>query len=128
MGYSLKIGEYKSYVSDIGLIDDTDLVKLDNAPVEYGNSNLMQTSATAWHLFSVASGLESLFNEKVGLLINNTNIGDFVDLTSDHQRIINLAYLNKGNLVEDHQCALTWLKFWVDWAIEHCQRPVFVNQ
>jgi hypothetical protein len=128
MGYILKIGEYKSYNSDVGVVHDAELVRLATAPYEYGYSNVMQPSGTSWFFFTVAAGLESLFNEKDGLLLNNYNDGEFVDLTKEHQRIIDQAYSKKVNLKEDHQCALTWLKFWVDWAIENCKKPVFVNQ
>jgi hypothetical protein len=127
MGYILKIGEYKSYISDAGLVNDTEPVKLNNAPPEYDHINSIHPSANAWHLFTVAAGLEVLFNEENGLLINIHNTGDFVDLTIDHQRIINQAYLKKDILDEDHQCALSWLKFWVDWALANCQKPVFIN-
>jgi hypothetical protein len=122
MGYILKIGEYKSYISDAGLVNDSEPVKLNNAPAEYDHINSMHSSD-----FTVAAGLELLFNQENGLLINIHNTGDFVDLTIDHQRIINQAYLKKDILDEDHQCALSWLKFGVDWALANCQKPVIIN-
>ena len=131
MGYWLKIGEYKPGISDVGLVVTPDVVKLDNAPaggLDFDYTNQFECSYGVWDDFINATGLNVLFNDRTGQLIRKENQPGYAELTKDYQRIINLAYASKNKIQEDYQFPLEWLKFWVDWALENCKKPVFVNK
>lgn len=116
--------------------------KLDNAPAfgeptDYTNSRW--PSYTAWHNFCEFTGLEKLFyDEEYGLI--STHPGS-VPLTSTHKEAVDMAYLkfkkDYPNAVAEFKennpvknaflCRLEWLKFWVDWSLANCEKPIFYN-
>lgn len=145
MGYTLKIGEYASEFHDE---DNTTWISQyaedaqhDAAPA-YGeptdNTNARWPSYTSWHNFARFVGLEDFFfNEEMGLIRKHPGC---VPLARYHQSSIENAMLNfkikHPNAIPrmtdeseaDCQLArLTWLKYWVDWAMQNCERPVFYN-
>lgn len=126
----------------------------DNAP-SFGEptdgSNSRWPSYSAWRNFTKFTNLEDFFyNKETGLLREHP--GCF-PLTKEHKEIIDKAYddfykkypnakagfspnINeKHGMYEDKEwpeennyaVRLEWLKYWVDWAIEKSEKPVFYN-
>lgn len=128
MGFDLEIGEFKPYTEDDITIYTVVDVKLSEAPA-YGHpmdfTNRLLPSETGWFEFAKAAGLTVLFNWIDGQIINRSAYGSFVDLTQEHKAVIDAAYENINKLHPDHHGRLEWLKFWVDWALTNCERPVF---
>ena len=104
-------------------------------------------SYTVWLDFCKFVGLTELFfNKDDGILAHHPGC---VPLTQRHKRAIDSAYLNfkrkypnakagyspKRGVYDDPNwpeennwfCRLEWLKYWVDWALANCKRPVFQN-
>lgn len=142
MGYDFIIGEKT--------IDDEDEevtmvwaeeVEHENAPA-FGEptdySNERWPSYTVWHYFCKDTGLYELFYERKDKLIPEHP--GYQSLTPFHQQKINTAYkVFKANHPEAELdiekdeasgwlCRLEWLKYWVDWALENCENPVFCNR
>lgn len=130
---------------------------LDDAPYSSdltGKSNERSPSYTGWSDFVDEAGLRNLFynSEKTGLMDHHPGIAR---LTKTHARIIRtaledyrLAHPNAvASFCECKSCEgpwskseephnpnadgtlvrLTWLDFWVNWAVENCERPGIYN-
>ena len=127
----------------------------DNAPA-YGEptdyTNARWPSYTSWHEFTRFVGLEELFfsDDRGDCLIGRQHPG-CVPLTERHRREINAAYeahkvkypnavptygnppegvftVDENNPPENYQFTrLTWLHYWVNWALDNCEKPVFEN-
>lgn len=105
-----------------------------------------------WHDFAEFVGLEKLFfgrDERDDALI--ANHPGCVPLTETHRREVNAAFeafkirypnavptygekqerswqTDPNNPEENaYMCRLVWLHYWVNWAIDNCERPVFEN-
>jgi hypothetical protein len=157
MGYTLRIGELTTTISQDGLesyIDNSAEVEhLENAPA-FGeptdHTNSRWPSYSAWHDFARFVDLEDFFYDKeTGLLRKHPGC---VPLVKEHKEIFDEAYANfykkypnakagyspkvlSDAFVEDkdwpeennYAARLEWLKFWLDWAFENCKIPVFYN-
>lgn len=130
MSYTLQIGEYQPNIQDG--IEMPGVIKMelpnapaDGSPTDYTNERW--PSYSAWHEFMVATGLHPLFNSRNGQLMNKNNHPGYAIITKQHQRIIHVAYTKINSLPMEHRGRLEWLKFWVDWALDNCKKPVFVN-
>jgi len=149
MGYNLTIGELKVFYHQD---EDEPRVELstrishhDEAPAfgevsDYTNGRY--PSYSVWRDFAESVGLLSLFYGKEerddALLANHPGC---VPLTERHRREINEAFVdfklkypdavatyeNKNILENGLLCRLVWLHYWVNWALDNCKQPVFVN-
>lgn len=134
MVYSLAIGEYKEYEHSSTMIT-VDTVKHDVAPA-FGEptdySNERWTSYPGWDDFAAYIGLHDILFE------NHTIRGGhpgFFDIDTKFKRRVDEAYANHMKHMKqfteqprDYQLPrLLWLKYWTDWALENCNRPIFTN-
>lgn len=113
-------------------------------------SNSRWPSYTAWHGFTRFVDLEDLFYSKeTGLLREHP--GCF-PLTKEHKEIVDKAYKafyekypnckagfspNANDIFSEEDkdwpeentwaARLEWLKYWVDWSLTECKKPVFYN-
>lgn len=148
MGYILKIGQaYLDFDKECAYLSiQCEDKALTNAPA-FGeptdNSNERWPSYTSWHNFTRFVGLEDLFFsvDREDRLINE-HPGHVV-ITQQHKKEIDEAYgafykkypnckagvsENEDSPEENAQAArFEWLKFWVDWALENCEIPIFYN-
>ncbi len=153
MGYTLKIGnakifydggEYPYCCIDVEFKHDKNAPAF-NEPTDYENQTW--PSYTSWHDFSMFAGLYDLFYSKEDGLIS-CHPGS-TPLTKKHKEIIDNSYklfkekypkstptYGKAKDFEDDPnnpienswlCRLEWLKYWVDWALENCDKPIFYN-
>lgn len=144
--------EYEGLESYIHL--DAKPERKDDAPA-YGeptdHTNSRWPSYTSWSEFTRFAGLHYLmYNEEVGLLRKHPGC---VPLVKEHKEIIDKAYQKfydrypnakagyspkidfEKRIFEDTEwpvengmaARLEWLKYWVDWALENCEKPVFYN-
>ena len=134
--------------------NDAETAKLDTAPAFGEPTDYTSTrwpSYSSWANAMRFVGLYDLmFNEDFGLIRKHP---DCVPLVKEHKEIIDKAYKDfyekypnckagyspktnesKG-IYEDPEwpiengmaTRLEWLKYWVDWALENCSKPVFYN-
>lgn len=130
-----------------------DIIKNKNAPA-YGEptdyTSARWPSYTSWHNFTKFVKLEDLFygEERYDKLLKD-HPGCSV-ITKKHKQEIDEAYKNfkikypnsiatygdvKDIFEEDKNnpeencwlCRLEWLKYWVDYVLENCERPVLIN-
>lgn len=115
------------------------------------NTNSRWPSYSSWHDAMNFIGLHDLmFNKETGLIRNHPGC---VPLVKEHKDIIDKVYKDfyekypnckpgyspkineKEGIFEDeywpsennYATRLEWLKYWVDWALESCEIPVFYN-
>lgn len=156
MGYTLKIGELTvDFDTSDGLESHVGLWAEDSSSQEapaYGeptdHSNSRWPSYSSWHNAMSFVGLHDfMYNEDTGLLRKHPGC---VPLVKEHKEIVDAAHKafyekypnckagyspNATDFQEDpnwpeengYAVRLEWLKFWIDWALENCARPVFVN-
>lgn len=157
MGYTLKIGQLVTTIEIEGLesyiYNDVEGVKLDNAPAfneptDYTNARW--PSYISWSEAMRFVGLYDLmFNRETGLIRDHPGC---VPLVKEHKEIIDKAYedfykkylnaeagyspkLKEDEWAEDPDwpientwaTRLEWLKYWVDWSLLNCTKPVFYN-
>jgi len=151
MGYSLSIGEA---VMDVvpedewgdGQINITvEEVRNDDAPA-FGEptdyTNQRWPSYTSWWNFAEFTGMENiLFDVDANENIRGGHPGHFLitDMFKDAIDTAMKDYTNKypdavpsfedfENRPHDgHLCRMVWLQYWVDWALENCKNPIFLN-
>jgi hypothetical protein len=157
MGYTLKIGQFKPEIHRDGLdsfiFNDVEAVTDANAPA-FGEptdyTNERWPSYTAWADSIRFVGLEEfMYNKETGLIRNHPGC---VPLVQEHKAIIDKAYkdfyekypnckpgyppaahpfsdVKHDDWPKENSYAarLEWLKYWVDWALENCEMPVFIN-
>ena len=141
MGYTLGIGEKYKYKEDGDFFYNTKEVRLDNAPA-FGEptdyTNRRWPSYTAWSDFARFFDMNDWFyNKKSGVLKNHPG---YVPVTEGMVRYINEKYESvkrrypniKASYGTDKDedkyfCRLEWLKFWLNWAYENCEDPIFYN-
>lgn len=156
MGYTLRIGEldidYDQEDSYIRLTCESK--ELPTAPA-FGeptdHSNSRWPSYTSWSDFVEWAGINELFyDEDEGLIREHPGC---VPINKKHQAIINEAYdaikdkypnvkagyspkIDYANRIfkdpdwpieNSMMTRLEWLKFWFDWALDNCNKPVFYN-
>ena len=136
MGYRLLIGEKtierEEYDGELVEHIYAKEIENDQAPdngIGY-KDNTRSPSYRGWWEFREATGSHGLFDELI-----NEHPG-CVDLTRDHLetlvRIYN-TYKKKNKQSTDEFVnyninRLEWLVFWVEWALNNCKNPVFVNR
>lgn len=120
------------------------------------NSSSRWPSYCSWYEFCRFSDLYDLFygkNEEGKTTRDDALLQDHpgcVPLTERHREEVNTAYQrfikkypkavptygdpknsmepDENNPEENGQmCRLTWLYYWVNWALDNCEKPVFVN-
>lgn len=140
MGYTISIGELIEVTDEDGYTySDVKDERHENAPAfdeptDYTNSRW--PSYTQWSKAMESVGLYRLFYAEPGGLIRPHP--GCVALTLDHKMQIDEADQNYraqypnaragyGPTQDPNLVRLEWLKYWVDWALENCQRPVIVN-
>lgn len=148
MGYSIDIGQRKKGTTEVEPVTLPEAPAF-NEPTDHTNSRW--PSYTAWSNAMDFVGLsEVMFNKKDGLM--RSHPGTF-PIRKKHKKAIDKAYkefyekypncqagyspkIDMANGVYDdltwpdeNQWAtrLEWLKFWVDWSLENCTKPVFAN-
>lgn len=145
MGYELKIGQAVTrFDSERGRERiDCEKVYLSDAPA-FGeitdHTNIRLPSYSSWEDFAKEVGLYEFFYDRDQGLLNGSD--GVSPLTGTHKDAINQAcasYLerhpsvfsgkSKDSLSEEdfHFERLRWLKFWIEWALESCDEPIFVN-
>jgi hypothetical protein len=139
---------------DSFISNDVEGQSIDGAPA-YGEptdgTNSRWPSYTSWHESMRFVGLhEFMFNKENGLLREHPGC---VPLVEEHKKIIDDAYAEfykkypnckpgysdkldfQNGVYEDdnwpeenaYATRLEWLKYWVDWALDNCEQPVFYN-
>lgn len=138
MGYHLEIGDLEVHYCnnikkprvelhaekveiDLSLLDET----LEPYRLERSVGNYCFAPYAQWHGFCDHVGLSGLFFDKEredNLLVEHSGC---VPLTEKHRSEINEAFekRNKGHPI----IHLVWLHYWVNWALDNCKQPVFVN-
>ena len=140
----------ESYINN-----DVESVYDENSPA-FGeptdHTNERWPSYTSWGNAMRFISLDNfMFNKETGLIRSHP---DCVPLVKEHKEIIDKAYkdfyekypnckagyspkINEGKGVfedkehpeeNNYATRLEWLKYWVDWALENCEKPVFYNQ
>jgi len=154
MGYTIGIGELETVTESDGYkYKHVKTVTLDNAPA-YGEptdyTNKRWPSYSSWSNAMDFIGLTDLmFNDKNGLMRRHPSV---YRLRKKHKVAIDKAYkefyekypnakagyspkVMADPFAEDKDwpaenewaVRLEWLKFWVDWALENCEKPTFYN-
>lgn len=141
MGYSLIIGEHIVEQAEDYTHQTAQVVSLPTAPA-FGEptdyTNQRWPSYTGWREFSEFCELLPLMFDRSDSLI--AEHPGYTVLTKEHKEEIDEAYkrfydlypnavatFKSDKLVDHYACRLEWLKFWVDWALENCKNPVFMN-
>lgn len=116
-------------------------------------SNWRYVNIPVWSALAVECGIEAwLTDPKTGLLAS-AQAGQVRPLTAEDYRVVNEAYLLRsafregqpgwdaviadeereqiGELIEksthdEYLARLTWLRFWIRWALDHCEHPAVV--
>lgn len=136
MGYSITIGEYYTYKEDGRNWADAHTVTLPNAPAyneptDYTNERW--PSYTAWSDFSDFVGLPlyKTIGKHPGWLSVTKKLKSEIDEAYSNFMVKYpnaIARMGDKDKPENYQLArLTWLKFWVDWALENCKKPIIYN-
>jgi len=149
MGYNLSIGE-ADLIIDYDYLDARfSVVGVDGkdigAPLDpkghgtYANTNW--PGYIAWHDFSIATGLCSVFygdgaktpywkdsegNDRDGLLRNHPGCVALDEHVYAKFKQAQESYVKKS---EDdwNVVRLNWLVWWTKWALENCEHPAFAN-
>lgn len=144
MGYTLMIGEYApEFIDEDGqtcILQACRKERHEGAPAHgepTDNTNERWPSYTTWLEFSRFMKLQPLFAE---LLREHPGC---VPLVLRHKRAVDAAVqrmqweypdmepgFSTGYSEGDprpYLARLSWLSYWIDWALENCQHPVFYN-
>lgn len=143
MSYTLTIGDYATERQPDGASRQFAIAAHHPGALPYGepesHRNERQPSYQGWARFADFTGLKDLFYApETGLLSQGPACRP---LTPAHQQAIEAAYeafrqrhpfahpgMGEGLPEEDVQLArLTWLRYWVGWALANCAEPVFCN-
>lgn len=144
MGYTLTIGNAipKKNIDDdwAEFTWEVEDIYHENGP-SFGNptdgSNALWPSYSAWALVSGTPGFDELFQDD-GMALIRHHPG-IVPLLPIHKEKIDAAF---EKFKQDHPkqeaeydgsaegailCRITWMKYWVDWALANCENPAFEN-
>ena len=146
MGYTVKIGELKVEVEMDGLDSYIDFDVEDqegrkepflNAGDLGDGSNSRFPSYGNWKAVCEKAGmLDFMFGAHVGVMRSHPGQ---VPLSTEHKDLINKIYKNfreeypdaHPHYDGDDACAamvrLEWVRYWVNWAVDNCEKPVFCN-
>jgi len=139
-GQEFDFGDFWIHVSAKG--EKNDDAPAFGEPTDYTNQRW--PSYSSWHYFCEYANLFDVFYNDRGS-INGGHPGA-MPVTKEMQKRINKSYMiikgkfpnviasfEKNELSDEEyeanaaMCRLKWLKYWVDWSLENCQQPVFVN-
>lgn len=138
MAYDIYIGEQRQAESE-----ESPIVELASAPSfpgdAAGRTNVRRPSYGAWERFCGDTGLRELFFDvRAGLMREHPGTAR---LTRAHLATIRRALgayrdayprvtptFESGDERDHHLARLTWLEWWVDWALANCKRPVIHNR
>ena len=146
--------DYDNSNEDPYIMFDVNRVEDDNAPA-FGeptdHTNQRWPSYAVWDKFCTSAGIHDLMFSKDrddALLSNHPGC---VPLTEQHRSEINDALVafkikypdaiatygekQENSLIRDENnpeensvlCRLTWLHYWINWALDNCEKPVFKN-
>lgn len=148
MGYNLIIGELEITLDNDLLETNVYLsVKPETGRAEpflivgevTDGTNSRLPSYSTWRNFCVSTGLFSLFYDKDhGLLRDHPAV---YPINENHREKIEEAYAKfktrfpdaephygfPDNEANVYLVRLEWLRYWVNWALDNCDRPVFKN-
>ena len=114
MGYTLTIGE--NINGDIETVRHVDAPAF-GEPTDYTNARW--PSYTAWWGFVRATGLDACFKR---LLTPHPGIQP---LTKEH---LNAFKKVNAAVLDQWDCnRLTWLIYWIEWALANCKNPAISN-
>jgi hypothetical protein len=139
MGYAIAIGRAEIYKEDGYSWITVPTTAHPDAPVfenddMTSNTNTRHLSYSSWRDFEVAVGLEDLFDELIA------NHPDNVELTWDHyDEVVFAISVFEGRYPlltptfnrddnSAHYARLLWLEWWMKYALENYDRPVFHNR
>lgn len=136
MSYNLRIGNakisYDSEENECRIVAEEyrhDNAPHDGSPTDFTNERW--PSYVGWSDFCNSVGLRDLFfNEDNGLIINHPGVSSLNNL---HKKEIDKAYINfkkknlKNKKSEANYNRLKWLKYWVDWCLKNCDKPILEN-
>jgi hypothetical protein len=146
MGYDIYIGEWDEGAKSVdpeGTPQTVAHLERPEAPAfegdDSGRTNVRRPSYGAWERFCGDTGLRELFfDRRVGLMREHPGT---TRLTRAHlatiRRALNAyrdAHPNatstfvSGDERDHHLARLTWLEWWVDWALANCERPAIHNR
>lgn len=147
MGYNLQIGELQVDITNDGRESIVNLTaETQNGRQESflnvgeltDGTNMRWPTYTSWKNFTRNSDLYEFFFDKSNGLMR-THPGTF-PLCEEHRKIVNEKYDEFINKYPNAQCTyetdndidatlvrFEWLKYWVNWALDNCKRPVFYN-
>lgn len=125
MGYTLMIGELIKNEENEGFQFDVENVEHLNAPAEGSPTDYTNSR---WPSYS---GWSDFVNE-TGLSVLNADLikghPGYTILKPAHKEIIDRKFKQIKKLEPHNQARLSWLKYWVDWALENCKQPAFLNR
>lgn len=148
MGYSLSIGEAKEIQHPADLDNDSSayvetevMIINDPAAPAFGDptdyTNERWPSYTGWWDFCTFAGILDIMFENDSIIGGHP--GYFV-ITKKFKKAIDDAldkFMNNYPDAESrynterpqdyHLCRLLWLKYWTDWALLNCKKPIFKN-
>lgn len=148
MGYDLAIGELKVYYDNscknsTVSFDVEERTGRTEAFLNVGEftdgTNMRSPSYGSWGNFSMAANLSDFFfEEEEGLMREHPGI---FPISEYHREIINqkykefkdkypdakASYSDESNLPNCYMVRFEWLHYWVNWALDNCDRPVFQN-
>lgn len=119
MGFNLIIGEATAD-GEHAKIRRLKNAPADGVPTDYTNQRW--PSYTGWTDFYNTVGLKDLFERRI--LRDHPG---FVLLQQSDKDEIDRAYQSIKLFPAEHQVRLEWLKFWVEWALTNCEKPIFYN-
>ena len=105
---------------------ETDEEKAHNWMVQ--GRNEWGCSASAFHDTVTEARLETLFDEREGCLYNHKHYPGAVLIRKRHVEQVEQA-LKRAKMLKDFDAGslrvLTWLAYWMAWAVKACRIPVF---
>jgi len=144
MGYTLIIGEaVLNYDNDPkwpSVSVEATTIKSEDAPAHgepTDHSSERWPSYTSWANAMKWAGLSGLFDSKNELCLIPTHPGA-IPLVQKHREIVNAAYEAKkaAGYIPSYDTndegngwmvRLEWLHYWINYALDNCEKPIFCN-
>jgi len=149
MGYNIKIGELEvtfstedgreSVVELNAKTEDEREESFLNVGEPTDGTNMRWPTYTSWANFAEKADLyEFFFDDCEGLIRQHPAV---YPLCEEHRQIVNEKYRSfkkkypesipsyeyEDNEVNGALVRLEWLKYWINWALDNCEKPVFCN-
>ena len=152
MGYTLKIGNAVIATYDDSISIEVESVENNDAPA-FGeptdHTNSRWPSYSSWGNFCEALDLEEvMFGDDNYFYVGDEQYTPLIDEHPGHTRIMEVHYTfveskvkeykekNPDNfakydendpLADGNLCRAEWLLYWMRWALDNCEAPVFTN-